>query len=106
MYIYICRTNPVLNFSQCTQPLMVRPDGASLLLGTRDSVPMDVVPRCPRVLKVLPTMSECPNSRIPSYPTLLEALATPWDSVEQRPWGHCPLSQGAKLHRLDRPLTL
>ena len=26
---------------------------------------------------------KCPNSRSPSYPTLLEALAIPWDSVEQ-----------------------
>ena len=40
--------------------------------------------------------------KCPSYPTLLEALATPWDSVEQCSMG--TLSQGAKLHRLDRPL--
>ena len=26
---------------------------------------------------------KCPNSRTLSYPTLLEAFATPWDSVEQ-----------------------
>ena len=49
---------------------------------------------------------KCPNSRSPSYPTLLEVLSTPWDRVGQNaPWGHCPLSQGAKLHRLDRPLV-
>ena len=26
---------------------------------------------------------------------------TAWNNA---PWGHCPLSQGEKFHRLDRPL--
>ena len=30
----------------------------------------------------------------------LQQPGTAWNNV---PWGHCPLSQGAKLHRLDRP---
>ena len=43
---------------------------------------------------------KCPKSCSPSYPTLLEALATSWDNA---PWDTVPC-QGAKLHRLDRPL--
>ena len=49
------------------------------------------------VLQVLPKMSNI----LQVSKTLLEALATPWDSVGQCPMGHCPLSQGEKLHRLD-----
>ena len=32
----------------------------------------------------------------------LQQPGTAWNNA---PCGHCPLSQGAKLHRLDRPLT-
>ena len=83
----------------------VCPDDATLLLGTRDNVfPWSIVPRCPRVLQVLPTMSDSCTARVGtlvSYPTLLEALATSWGSVGQCSMG--TLSHGAKLHRVDRP---
>ena len=39
-----------------------------------------------------------PSSR---NPTLLETLATPWDSVEQCSTRRCPLFHWAKLHRLN-----
>ena len=39
-----------------------------------------------------------------SYPTLLETLATPWDSVEQCSVGTLSLVQVAKLHRLNGPM--
>ena len=75
-------------------------------LGQGTVSPRSIVPRCPRVLQVLPTMfdnSKVPNSRSPSYRHCWKHLqhpgtATAWNSV---PWGHCPLSQRSKLHRLD-----
>ena len=58
-----------------------------------------IVPRCPRVLQVFPTVSDSSqiSSSNPSYPTLLEALATPWDSVEQCSTGTLSLVPMSKV---------
>ena len=42
------------------------------------------VPGCCKGFQQCRIAPKYPNSRSPSYPTLLEALATPWDSVEHR----------------------
>ena len=89
----------------------VGPDDATLLFGTRDSVPWSIVPRCPRVLHVLPTMSDSCQVFHLSQSQLSDIVGstcntlagTAWNKV---PWGHCPLCQGAKLHRMDRPLDM
>ena len=78
----------------------VRPNDVTLLHETRGTVPWSIFPRCPRVLQAYPTMwiaPKCPNSRIPSYPTLLETLTTPWDSVEQCPMGTMSLVARSKV---------
>ena len=40
---------------------------------------------------------KCPMSRSPSYPTLLDALATPWDSVKQCSMGTLSLVPRTKV---------
>ena len=65
--------------------IKVCPDDAMLLLGQGTVSPWSIVPRCTRMLQVLPTNEDnCESSdTVVSYPTLLKALATPWESVEQ-----------------------
>ena len=69
-------------------------------LGQGTVSPWSIVPRCLRVLQVLPTMSD--SSQVSQllhsrYPTLLEALATPWDSVEQCSMGTLSLVPRSKV---------
>ena len=44
------------------------------------------------------------NSRaVPAIRHCWKDLQLPGTAWKKAPWGHYPLSQGAKLHRLDRP---
>ena len=59
---------------------------------------LHAVPGCCKCFQQCRIAPKCPNSRSPSYPTLLEALATPWDSVQQCSVGtlsHVPKSKVA-----------
>ena len=85
--------------------LKVGPDDATLLIGTRDSVPMD---HCSTLSQGVASASNNVGSTaifrtFKCYPTLLETLATPRDCVEQCSTGTLSY-QWAKLHRLGRPL--
>ena len=96
--------NFVLYVCCCVQ---VGPDYATFLLGTRDSVPM----------KHCSTLSQGVASASNNVWKLglrdlghLGAIRHCWKHFQQPgtawnnvPLGHCPLSQGEKLHRLDRP---
>ena len=55
------------------------------------------VPGCCKCFQQCQRAPKCPNSRSPSYPTLLEALATPWDSVEQCSMGTLSLVPRSKV---------
>ena len=77
-------------------------------LGQGTVSPWSIVPRCPRVLLVLPTMSDSsqlsvPSPAVPAIRHCWKHLQDPGTAWNNAPWGHCPLPQGAKLHRLDRP---
>ena len=72
----------------------------------------------PPVLQVLPTMSDSWDCESWDTWELSDIVGSTCNTLGQRgtqslvprsmgghsPWGHCPLSQGAKLHRLTRPL--
>ena len=77
-------------------------------LGQGTVSPWSIVPRCPRVLLILPTMSDSfpsvPSLAVPATRHCWKHLQHPGTARNNDPWGHCPLSQGAKLHRLDRSL--
>ena len=66
-----------------------------------DSVSWSIVPSCPTVFRKwfqqCRISSKCSNSHSPSYPTLLEALSTPWDSVEQCSMGTLSLVPRSKV---------
>ena len=58
---------------------------------------LHAVPGCCKCFQQCRVAPKCPNSRSPSYPTLFEALATPWDSVEQCPMGTLSLVPRSKV---------
>ena len=81
--------------------LRVGPDDSNLLLGTRTVSPWNIVPHCPRVLQVLPTMSY--SSQV--FQLSQSQLS---DSVEQCSMGTLSLvprskvaSSGPTLRRLE-----
>ena len=55
------------------------------------------VPGCCKCFQQCRIAPKCSNSRSPSYPTLLEALATPWHSVEQCSMGTLSLDPSSKV---------
>ena len=55
------------------------------------------VPGCCKCFQQCRIAPKCLDSRSPSYPTLLEALATPWDSVEQCSMGTLSLVPKSKV---------
>ena len=69
-----------------------------------------IVPHCLRVLQVLLTISDSSSDIVGRSLRHLERslrhcwkhLQHPGTALNNAPWGHCPLSQGAKLHFLDR----
>ena len=64
--------------------LMVGPEDAILLLETvSHGALFHAVPGCCKCFQQCRIASKCPNSHSLSYPTLLEAFATAWDSVKQ-----------------------
>ena len=81
------------------------PDDATLLLGTRYSVPME---HCSALSQGVASASNNVgqlglrdlrhSGAIRHCWKHLQHNGTAWNNVS---WGHCPLSQGAKLHRLD-----
>ena len=122
-YAFLCYLMLFFTISSTFLRLKVGPDEAAFFLGTRDSVLMlghatlIIVPRCPMVLQVLPTVSNssqvfqlsqsrhcCWNNTL-LFPTLVEALATPWDSVEQCSMGTLSLVPRSKVASSGPTLT-
>ena len=64
------------------------------------------VPGCCKCFQQCRIAPKCPNSRSPSYPTLLEALATPWDSVGQCSMGTLSLVPRSKVASSGQTLTV
>ena len=72
----------------------VGPDDATLLLGTRDSVPMV---HCSTLSQGVASAGTVRVGILRSYSTLLAALATPCDSVEQCSMGTLSLVPRSKV---------
>ena len=82
-----CAFRRIPSWCAYTKYVKVGPDNATLLLGTRDSVPMEhcfhAVSGCCKCYQQCRIAWTERLGTLGSYPTLLEALATPWDCVEQ-----------------------
>ena len=89
----------------------VCPEDATLLFGTRDSVPMEhcstlsqgIYCKCFQQCRIVPNCVL--TLTVPAIRHCWQHLQHTGTALNNAPWGHCPLSQRAKLHRLDRPLV-